>query len=99
MFIGVPTPTFWRVTLDDNQLYTAYLNTLATVYMSVMFGYLSFVVILSVFTINWVPLRIAEDVFLVCFAAFACYLLILNTKMYTPEEFLVVFPENAPKSC
>ena len=56
-------------------------------------------VVLSTFTISIVPLRIAEDMFLLCFAAFACYLLLLDGGIYKPEQFLVALPGKAPQSC
>ena len=56
-------------------------------------------VVLSAFTISIAPLRIAEDMFLLCFAAFACYLLVLDSGIYKPDQFLVALPGKAPQSC
>ena len=56
-------------------------------------------VVLSAFTISIVPLRIAEYMFLLCFAAFTCYLLVLDGGIYKPEQFLLALPGKAPQSC
>ena len=77
----------------------AKLRLLASVYTWILLGYACFVVVLSAFTISIVPLRIAEDMFLLCFAAFACYLLVLDRGIYQPEQFLVALPGKAPQSC
>ena len=56
-------------------------------------------VVLSAFAISFVPLRIAEDMFLLSFAAFACYLLLLDSGIYKSGQFLVALPGKAPQSC
>ena len=58
------------------------MNELAVRYVEIVLGYTCFVVLLSVFTINFAPLRIAEDLFLLALAGFACYTLVIDTRYY-----------------
>ena len=50
----------------------------AFVYVCMVVGYAGFVVVLSAFTVNVAPLRVAEDVFLLGLVVFACYTVVLD---------------------
>ena len=100
IFSFVGPPTFVNFDSDCNfDDVEAKLQQLAIVYTWILLGYACFVVTWSAFTISLVPLRIAEDLFLLSFAAFACYLLVLDRGIYKPEQFLVALPGKAPQSC
>ena len=60
--------------------------------MLLLLGYTCFVVSFSVFTINWMTLRVAEDLFLLCFAAFVTYLIVLDKLVPREGQFLVDVP-------
>ena len=75
------------------------LNACANVYMWLLLGYTCYVVLLSVAAINVVPLRVAEDVFLLALAAFAAYQLVLDRGFYQRGHFLVVDQWGDVKSC
>ena len=62
-------------------------------------GYTIYVVVLSAFTINFVGFRQGEDAFLLCFAAFACYTIVLDSSYYLEGEFLVVDNNGVARSC
>ena len=62
--------------------YAQYLNAWARMYAFLLFGYTSYVLLLSPFTINFAPLRVAEDGFLIGLAALTCYTLLLDYKFY-----------------
>ena len=97
IFSFVGPPTFVNFDSDCNfDDVEAELQQLAIVYTWILLGYACFVVVLSAFTIGLVPFRIAEDLFLLGFAAFACYLMVLDRRIYKPEQFLVVLPGKTP---
>ena len=58
------------------------MTNVAFVYVCMVVGYASFVVVLSVFTVNVVPLRVAEDVYLLGLVVFACYTVVLDHQYY-----------------
>ena len=62
--------------------YAQYLSMWARVYALLLLGYTCYVLLLSPFTINFAPLRVAEDVFLVALASLTCYTLLLDYKFY-----------------
>ena len=54
--------------------------TIAYVYACMVVAYAAYVVLLSVLTINIVPLRMTEDVFLLGLTVFACYTVVLDAS-------------------
>ena len=95
-FVGPPTLPGDKPPECDVLTLEMKLRLLANVYTWILLGYACFVVVLSAFTIGLVPFRIAEDLFLLGFAAFACYLMVLDRRIYKPEQFLVALPGKTP---
>ena len=75
------------------------MTNVAFVYVCMVVGYASFEVVLSVFTVNVVPLRVAEDVYLLGLVVFACYTVVLDHQYYKEGQFLLVDGAGAAKSC
>ena len=63
------------------------MTNVAFVYVCMVVGYAGFVVVLSVFTVNVVPLRVAEDVYLLCLVTVACYTVVLDHHYYKEGQF------------
>ena len=69
--------------VDNNpDPYAQYLSMWARAYVFLLLGYTCYVLLLSPFTINFAPLRVAEDVLLIGLAALTCYTLLLDYKFY-----------------
>ena len=62
--------------------YMQHLNVWARAHALLLLGYTCYVLLLSPFTINFAPLRVAEDGFLIGLAALTCYTLLLDYKFY-----------------
>ena len=64
-----------------------------------LLGYTCYVLVLSPFTINFTPLRVAEDVVLAVLAALTCFTLQLDYKFYKEGQFLMIGDDGHAKSC
>ena len=58
------------------------MTTIAYIYVGLVVAYSFCVLLLSVFIINVAPLRVAEDLVLLCLIVFACYTLVLDNRFY-----------------
>lgn len=71
----------------------------AMMYLWLLMGYMCFVVVFLVFAINLELLQVADDVFLVRFATFTCFLTFVNSQVFTPGKPLVKLPDSVLRSC
>ena len=73
--------------------------TIAFGYMCMVLPYIGFVVMLSALAMNFAPLRVAEDVWLLGLVVFACYTMFLDHTFYKEGEYLLVDGAGTAKSC
>lgn len=72
---------------------------IALVYVYILMAYVGFVVTVSMFSMSCAPLRVAEDVWLLGLAAFACYTVYLDHTYYKEGQYLLVDHVGAARSC
>ena len=99
-FLGPPSDHALDADDPDNRdPLSLYMKTCALVYAWLVFGYTCYVLLLSPFAISFAPLRVAEDVFLVALAFFACYTLVLDDVYYKEGQYLLIYDHGDVKSC
>ena len=75
------------------------MTTIAYVYVAMMVGYASFVLLLSVFTVNVAALRVVEDAALLSLLGLACYTVVLDHTYNKEGQFLLVDDRGSVESC